>query len=124
MVLFLALLLSAAGASPVAPLPSRVLPTALVVLPDTQGLNFDLSDVRAELTEPASHTEVQPHSIFAIKRHVGFAAGYDNGIVHGSLGLYVTVASLGRWNFGITSPEVGFGRYREINTRTKQSIMK
>ena len=126
MVLFLALLLSAAGAgtSPATPLPSRIVPTALTVLPDLQGINFDLYDVRVEMTAPVIHQEVEPHSIFAIKRHIGFAAGYDNGIVHGSLGLYLTVAQLGRWNFGVTSPEVGFGRYREMNTRTKQSIMK
>ena len=60
--------------------------------PTRKALNFDLYDVRAELTQTASHNEVQPHSIFAIKRHVGIAAGYDNGIVHGSLGLYLTVA--------------------------------
>jgi hypothetical protein len=122
---YTALLLAAALAtSPTAPLPSRVLTTALISLPaDTQGMNFDLYDVRAEIDEPHK-TEGPPHSIFQIKRHVGLAAGYDNGIVHGSLGLYLTVAQLGRWNFGVTSPEVGFGRYREINQHTRQPQIK
>jgi hypothetical protein len=123
---YTALLLAAALAtSPTAPLPSRVLTTALISLPaDIQGLNFDLYDVRAEMDEPSRKSEVPPHSIFQIKRHVGLAAGYDNGIVHGSLGLYLTVAQVGRWNFGVTSPEVGFGRYRELNQRTRQPQMK
>jgi hypothetical protein len=102
-----------------------VLPIYLIVVPDTEhGLNFDLYDVRAEMAEPAKMSDTPPHSIFQIKRHVGFAAGYDNGIVHGSLGLYLTVAEVGRWNFGVTSPEVGFGRYREISDQTKQPIIK
>jgi hypothetical protein len=130
MVLFLtAFMVSTALAAsptvpPTAPLASRVLPAFLIVVPDAQGLNFDLYDVRAELAEPQRQHEGPPHSIFAIKRHVGIAAGYDNGIVHGSLGLYLTVAQLGRWNFGVTSPEIGFGRYREINQRTRQPLMK
>jgi hypothetical protein len=122
--LFAAFMSAAALATSPAPLPSRVLPTLLIVLPDTPGTNFDLYDVRAELADTASHNEVQPHTIFAVKRHVGLAAGYDNGIVHGSLGLYLTVAQLGRWNFGVTSPEIGFGRYRVINERTRQPLMK
>ena len=124
--LFLAFFLSTVSVPtpPAAPLPSHALPTSLIVLPATEGINFDLYDVRAELAEPASHNEVQPHSIFTIKRHVGLAAGYDNGIVHGSLGLYLTVAQIGRWNFGVTSPAFGFGRYREMNARTRQSFMK
>ena len=123
MVLFFAAFMSAALATSPAPLPSRELPSSLIVLPDAPGTNFDLYDARAE-ADTASHNEVQPHSIFAIKRHVGIAAGYDNGIVHGSLGLYLTVAQLGRWNFGVTSPEIGFGRYRVINERTRQPLMK
>src|SRR5262249_3185949 len=123
--LFAAVVYAAALASPsTTPLPSRDLPVSLMVLPEAPGMNFDLWDVRAEATEPASHNEVQPHSIFSIKRHVGFAAGYDNGVVHGSLGLYLTVAQVGRWNFGVTSPEIGFGRYPEVNNRTRQSVMK
>ena len=125
MVLFLTAFMVAAGlaASP-EPLPSRAWPVTLIVVPDTQGMNFDLYDVRAELTQAALHNEVQPRSIFQIKRHVGVAAGYDNGIVHGSLGLYLTVAQVGRWNFGVTSPEIGFGRYRVLNERTRKPFMK
>ena len=123
--LFSALVSIALAAAPAAPLESRVLPIYLIVVPDTEhGLNFDLYDVRAELAEPAKLSDAPPHSIFQIKRHIGFAAGYDNGIVHGSLGLYLTVAEIGRWNFGVTSPEVGFGRYREISDRTRQPIIK
>src|SRR5229473_3547506 len=112
------------SATPAEPLTSRVLPTSLFVIPDRPSLNFDLYDMRAAATEPASHSEVQPHTIFSIKRHIGLAAGYDNGVVHGSLGMYLTVAQVGRWNFGVTSPEIGFGRYREFDERTKQAFMK
>jgi len=126
MVLFVATLLFSAGltASPAQPLPCRALPIWQVVVPDNGAINFDLFDVRAEASEPASHREVEPHTIFSIKRHVGFAGGYDNGIVHGSLGMYITVAQLGRWNFGVTAPEIGFGRYREFNERTQQPVTK
>ena len=126
MVLFVAALVYAAGltAAPAQPLPSRVLLILPIVVPENDAINFDLYDVRAESTAPASHTEVQPHTIFSIKRHVGVAAGYDNGIAHASLGMYITVAQLGRWNFGVTSPEFGFGRYRGFNERTKEAFIK
>jgi hypothetical protein len=125
MVLFFTAFMAAAlAASPTVPLPSRVLPTFLIVLPDTQGLNFDLYDVRAELNLQVRHPEVPPHTIFAVRRHIGLAAGYDNGVVHGSLGLYLTVAQIGRWNLGVPSPEIGFGRYSELDKRTKQTLMK
>lgn len=113
-----------ATASPAEPLQSRAVPISLFVIPESQPENFDLRDVRDELKAPASYSEVQPHSIFGIKRHLGLAAGYDQGIVHGSLGFYITVAEWGRWNFGITSPEFGFGRYRVYDERTKQMFMK
>jgi hypothetical protein len=125
--LLFAALVYAAGLSAavaVEPLPSRALPVWLFTIPNAQSINFDLYDIRAELAEPASHSETQPHSFFAIKRHIGVAAGYDNGIAHGSLGLYVTVAEWGRWNLGIPSPEIGFGRYHEIDQRTKRASMK
>src|ERR1044071_472132 len=109
--LFVALMCAAGltTAPPAEPLHSRALPLSLFVIPENQPDNFDLIDVRDELKQPASYTEVQPHSIFGIKRHLGLAAGYDQGIAHGSIGLYITVAEWGRWNLGITSPEFGFG---------------
>jgi hypothetical protein len=106
------------------PLASRPVPMSLFVIPASPPENFDLADVRAEMNEPNSHSEVQRRSVFAIKRHVGIAAGYDQGIVHGSLGLYITVAEWGRWNLGITSPGFGFGRYAVYDQRTRQTLMK
>jgi hypothetical protein len=73
---------------------------------------------------PAAVEETQPHSIFGIKRHVGVAVGYDNDVIHGSLGFYVTVAEWGRWNFGGPSPALGFGRYAEYDNRTKHVFEK
>ena len=105
-------------------LASRSLPMSPFVLSADPPQNFDLYDVRAELKEPANYSEVQPHSIFAIKRHIGVAAGYDQGIVHGSIALYVTVAEWGRWNLGITSPGIGWGRYAVYDRRTRQTLMK
>lgn len=127
MVLLLAgfvLAASVNSTTPAEPLVSRTLPTLLFVIPAQPSLNFDLYDLRAAAAEPPSHTEVQPRTIFSIKRHVGFGVGYDNGVVHGSLGLYLTVAEIGRWNFGVTSPAIGFGRYHEFDQRTKQAYMK
>ena len=46
-----------------------------------------------------------------MKQHLGIAGGYDNGIAHGSVGYYLTVAEWGRWNFGVPSIEIGIGRY-------------
>src|SRR4051812_46015093 len=91
-------------------LASRTLPEAFVVLAEPPGINFDIYDARAQMEEIAV-AETEPHSIFRIRRHVGVAAGYDSGVLHGSIGMYITVAEWGRWNFGVPSPEVGFGRY-------------
>jgi len=44
--------------------------------------------------------------------------------VHGSLGFYITVAEWGRWNYGIPSPALGFGRYPVYDAKRKQSFMK
>jgi hypothetical protein len=75
-------------------------------------MDFDLIDLRAEQRNPAKHVaDSEPHTIFVIKRHFGAAFGYDNGVVHTGVGLYLTVAEMGRWNFGVPSVEVGFGRY-------------
>lgn len=121
-----ALLLAAAldPASAAVPLPSRPLPPAIILLPIDPGMNFDLFDARAEALEPPQYTEVSPHSVFRIRQHLGVAAGYDNGVIHGSIGFYLTVAELGRWNFGVPSPGIGFARYRVYDSRQQTSLKK
>ena len=107
-------------------LPSRslALPPALVTGIAPQ--SFDLIDLRAEeaasLIPPVR--EVTPKSIFGIKRHVGVGGGYDNGVLHASVGFYITVAEWGRWNFGVPSPAVGFGRYRVYDAKRKQGVLR
>ncbi len=98
-------------------LPSRTPDLPEAVVPVVEPENFDLIDLRAEerLKPVKVPGEIAPHSIFAMKRHYGFAAGYDNGILHGSVGMYITVIEWGRWNYGIPSPALGFGRYRKYD---------
>lgn len=103
-------------------LPSREWPIAYVGLIDTPGENFDLFDVRFEMTEPSHYSEVPTKSIFGIKRHIGFGGGYDQGIPHASVGFYVTIAEWGRWNFGAPSPAIGFGRYQVYDRRQKKYL--
>ncbi len=105
-------------------LPHRTLPLEPFVIPANHLVNFDLLDARAELSEPVPRSEEPPRTVFGIKRHVGVGAGYDSGILHGSIGLYLTIAELGRWNFGIPSPAVGFGRAREYDPERKQAVAK
>ena len=106
------------------PLPSRPLPIEPFVISANHLVNFDLLDARAELSEPAARAEVQPRTLFGIKRHVGLGAGYDNGILHGSIGLYLTIAEFGRWNFGVPSPAVGFGRSTEYHSHQGRGVPK
>ena len=108
----------------VEPLPSRPLAIEPFVIPVNHLVNFDLLDARAELAEPPARAESQPHTVFGIKRHIGLGAGYDSGILHGSIGLYLTIAEMGRWNFGIPSPAVGFGRSREYDSNQKRAVTK
>ena len=68
--------------------------------------------------------DVEPHTIFIIKRHVGAALGYDNGIVHTGIGVYLTVAELGRWNFGIPAIEFGIGRYPVYDQQRRHAFTK
>ena len=119
------LLLAAAPAFASDVLPSRdlELPMAMAVTPPL--LNFDLIDLQIEdqsRQNPVHDTD--PHSRFEIKRHVGGAAGWDNGNPHGSIGLYMTVAEWGRWNFGVPSAALGFGRYRVYDQRLNRAVMK
>src|SRR5205823_2665641 len=105
-----------------------VLPSRSVVVPvfridGIEPLDFDLIDLRAEERQAAtSRSDVEPHTIFVIKRHLGAAFGYDNGIIHTGIGLYLTVAELGRWNFGIPAVEFGIGRYPAYDAERKRSF--
>src|SRR5207244_3452735 len=96
------------------PLPGRALDVQLFILPEVEPLSFDLIDFRAEQRHPVkAGVDAEPHSIFGIKRHIGVGAGYDAGVVHGSIGLYLTVAEWGRWSFGVPSRGMGLGCYCE-----------
>jgi hypothetical protein len=103
-------------------LDSRTLDVPPFVVPGVV-VNFDLYDVRFEPSStPAEKAET--HSIFRLRRHLGLAAGYDQGVLHGSLGLYVTVAEIGRWNLGVTSPAIGLSRYQRFDPRLGRSVAK
>jgi hypothetical protein len=97
------------------------LPFAIVV---DAPISFDLLDFRNDERLPAPANDAPSHSIFAVKQHVGFAGGYDNGNAHASVGFYITVAEWGRWNFGVPSFEVGVGRYPAYDRLTNKSFMK
>jgi hypothetical protein len=106
-------------------LPSRILdlPLAQAVTPPL--LNFDLIDLQtAEREQQHPVLDKDPHSMFDVKTHVGGAAGWDNGNPHASIGLYLTIAEWGRWNFGVPAAALGFGRYREYDSRLGQAVMK
>jgi len=103
-------------------LPSRPLTTAPVVVPEEPFINFDLEDARAEQASTPPSDAPQPHSIFRLRRHWGLAGGYDRGVVHGSLGVYITVAELGRWNLGTTSPAIGWSRYSRYDARSRTTV--
>jgi len=107
-------------------LPSRPIDVPLAAVPTNGPWSFDLIDLREEmrLARLTPHVDVDPHTFFVVKHHLGIAGGYDNGIAHGSVGYYLTVAEWGRWNFGVPSIEIGLGRYPMIDRSSKQSIMK
>ena len=104
-------------------LPSRPLDLPLAIVVQAP-INFDLLDFRDENRLPPPVNDGPSHSIFAVKQHVGFAGGYDNGSAHASVGFYITVAELGRWNFGVPSFEVGMGRYPVYDRIANRSLMK
>jgi hypothetical protein len=107
------------------PLASRTLDLPLALVTGTEPASFDLVDWRTEARHPpVPRRDAEPHSLFVIKSHVGIAAGYDNGVLHGSAGFYLTVAEWGRWNFGIPSPALGFGRYPTYDEKRKQVLTK
>lgn len=104
---------------------SRPMAMALIVLPDVAPISFDLVDFREEQRDQTlSSHDVEQRSRFGIKKHIGIASGYDNGILHGSVGLYLTVAEFGRWNFGAMAPEIGLARYTLYDERRRQPVTK
>jgi hypothetical protein len=120
------LLLSQAAASPDALLPSRDLSWPPAIVQSVEPQSFDLLDVREEVREEALNIKNEnPHTVFVIKKHIGASVGYDNTVLHGSVGLYMTVAEWGRWNFGVPSLGLGIGRYpiydRSERQHTRQS---
>jgi hypothetical protein len=94
-------------------LPSHTL-SVVVMVPQVEPADFDLIDFRAAERRRlplVAFVDTAPHSRFDVKRHVGFAGGYDNGVGHASVGFYLTIAEWGRWNFGVPAVEFGYGRY-------------
>ena len=61
---------------------------------------------------------------YVVKQHIGVAMGYDNSMVHGSVGLYLTVAEWGRWNFGLPAPALGVGRYQVYDEKRRVPLTK
>ena len=109
-------------------LPARPIEVPLAVVPDHGPWSFDLIDFREEerlaRLHSAPRSDVDAHTFFVVKQHLGVAGGYDSGIAHGSVGYYLTVAEWGRWNFGVPSIEVGLGRYSMIDRATERPVMK
>jgi hypothetical protein len=106
-------------------LPSRDLELPLVIVQDLEPVNFDLIDVRAAWREEELNIRNEnPHSFFVVKHHVGASVGYDNTVIHGSVGFYVTVAEWGRWNFGVPSLGLGVGRYPLYDRRLGMAVTK
>src|SRR5579864_9483460 len=59
----------------------------------TDAENFDIDDARADMRQDTlTHQDAPQHSLFVVKHHVGVAMGYDERVLHVSLGYYVTVA--------------------------------
>lgn len=106
---------------------ARPIEVPLAAIPDHGPWDLDLIDLRAEehlsrlMLKPAA--DVDPHTFFNVKHHLGIAGGYDSGIAHGSVGYYLTVAEWGRWNFGVPSIEIGVGRYPIADRLSQQMVM-
>jgi len=111
------------------PLESRSFTGPPFVIADTALLNFDLYELRSELRLPVTPEVEAPHSVFRLRHHVGISGGYDQRIVHGSVGFYITVAEIGRWNMGVPSPAIGliryqtYDRYRGSFAKTEMSVI-
>ena len=108
-----------------AAVPSRDLLLPPAIVQNIDPVNFDLIDAREDLRpDPKKVRDEDPHTFFVVKRHIGASAGYDNTVIHGSVGLYLTVAEWGRWNFGVPSVAFGWGRYPVYDRAAQTAIMK
>ena len=110
-------------------LPSRDLVLPFAVVTGREPESFDLIDLREEqrlerLARMARRTDSEPRTFFIVKQHLGVAGGFDNGIVRGGVGFYITVAEWNRWNFGVPSPEIGMGRYQVFDRSSQRVLMK
>ena len=104
-------------------LPARTIDVPPAVVESRQPSSFDLVDFRdEERARTRAVPDVPKRSIFGLKQHVGFAAGFDNETLHGSIGWYLTVAEWGRWNFGVPSPAVGLVRYGLYDQKRQQVV--
>jgi hypothetical protein len=117
------LLLSATPQEAGSPLPARSIDLPPAVVDNREPSSFDLLDFREEQRAHARAVPDAPtRSVFGFKQHVGFAVGFDNENVHGSVGWYLTVAEWGRWNFGIPSPAIGLVRYGLYDQKRQQVV--
>jgi hypothetical protein len=105
--------------------PSRDLQLPLAIVQNIEPMNFDLLDAREAMRGDRKEIRNEdPHTMFIIKRHVGASLGYDNTVFHGSVGLYLTVAEWGRWNFGVPTLGFGWGRYPTYDRAQGLPMMK
>jgi hypothetical protein len=103
------------------PLPASSVSTPPFVISGLEPASWDLYDFRTAQQQPVvRRADGEPHSAFVIKRHIGASMGWDNGILHGSAALYVTLAEVGRWNFGAPTVELGLGRYPFYDTKHRR----
>ena len=63
-------------------LPSRPIEVPLAAVPDHGPWSFDLIDFRAgqRLLRLTPKADLDPHSVFVVKHHLGLAGGYENGV--------------------------------------------
>lgn len=104
-------------------LPARDIRVQPFVVQAIEPISFDLLDFRDEQRRQATMVvDVEPHTHFGVKKHIGASAGFEGSIVHGSAGVYFTLAEWGRWNFGAPTIELGLGRYPFYDERRKQVV--
>ena len=62
-------------------LPSRELDVPFAVVVNREPESFDLIDFREDerLARVTPRVDIDPHTFFIVKHHLGIAGGYDNG---------------------------------------------